>query len=132
MRLEVETGSGTDVVDVTEEVRGAVGEFEASRGICQVSARHTTAAVAIQENEPGVVRDLEEMLEELVPEGAGYHHDRNRADGNAHSHLRATLLGNGVTFPVREGEPVLGTWQSVMLLELDGPRTRTVDVEVVG
>lgn len=129
MRFEVETGSETDFVDVTDRVAEAVRKSGAENGICLVSVRHTTAAVVIQENVSGVTQDLKTMLNDLVPKGAGYVHDRG--DGNAHSHLRASLLGNSVSFPVRGGKPVLGTWQSVLLVELDGPRTRGLDVEVV-
>lgn len=129
MGFQVPTGE-VDVVDITGRVREVVEGTGVDEGVGHVSVGHTTAAIVLQENESGLVRDVEELLENLAPEGAGYEHDR--IDDNAHSHLRAALAGGDVTFPVRGGKPALGTWQSFLLLEFDGPRRRNVRVEVVG
>lgn len=118
------------LVDITDDVREAVSESGVEEGIVHVFSRHTTAAVIVNEPESGLLRDVVNKLEELVPEGAGYEHDK--VDNNADSHLRAILLGPSVTLPVAGGEPVLGTWQSILFVELDGPRTRRVLVTVVG
>lgn len=130
MTFTVSTSDGSDVVDVTERVAEAVEDSGVDRGIGLASVRHTTCGLVIQENEEGLVSDLCEALSEILPEDNGYRHDV--IDDNAHAHLRAALTGNAASFPVRDGEPVLGTWQRVLLLEFDGPRTRTVEVEVVG
>jgi secondary thiamine-phosphate synthase enzyme len=128
--LTVRTERRVQLVDITDDVREAVSESGVEEGIVHVFSRHTTAAVIVNEPESGLLRDVVNKLEELVPEGAGYEHDK--VDNNADSHLRAILLGPSVTLPVAGGEPVLGTWQSILFVELDGPRTRRVLVTVVG
>jgi secondary thiamine-phosphate synthase enzyme len=127
VQLEVSTGARVDVVDVTDRVREAVPN-DCERGVCTVFVPHTTAGVAVNEHEQGLLEDLEGALESLVPEGDGYAHDR--VDDNADAHLRATLLGESASIPVRDGSLALGTWQSVLFVECDGPRTRTLDVTV--
>ncbi len=128
--LTVRTERRVQLVDITDDVREAVSKSGVEEGIVHVFSRHTTAAVIVNEPESGLLRDVVNKLEELVPEGAGYEHDK--VDNNADSHLRAILLGSSVTLPVAGGEPVLGTWQSILFVELDGPRTRRVLVTVVG
>jgi secondary thiamine-phosphate synthase enzyme len=78
----------------------------------------------INEAEPGLIQDATKLMASLVPEGAGYQHDK--MDSNAHAHLQAMLLGNSAVMPVDGGKPVLGTWQRVLFIELDGPRRRRV------
>jgi len=124
-RFDVETGARTEVIDITENVRGAVPEGET--GVCTVFVRHTTAGVVVQENETDLVGDIENFLDDLVPD-EGHAHDA--LDGNADSHLRATLVGSDVSIPVEDGELALGTWQRVLFVECDGPRTREVVVSV--
>lgn len=124
-RFNVETGSRTEVVDITETVREAVPED--ATGVCTVFVKHTTAGVVVQENEKKLVGDIEDFLNDLVPD-EGHAHDA--LDGNADSHLRATLVGSDVSVPVEDGELALGTWQSVLFVECDGPRRREVVVDV--
>ncbi len=124
-RFNVETGSRTEVVDITETVREAVPED--ATGVCTVFVKHTTAGVVVQENETNLVNDIENFLNDLVPD-EGHAHDA--LDGNADSHLRATLVGSDVSVPVEDGELALGTWQSVLFVECDGPRRREVVVDV--
>lgn len=126
--FEVQTDSRTDVVDVTDRVAAEVPDDVAS-GLCTVFVRHTTAGVVVQEAESGLLADIEDFVEGLVPGDGDYRHDR--IDDNADAHLRATLLGESVSVPVEDGELALGTWQSVLFVECDGPRTRRVDVTVV-
>lgn len=122
----IETDERTQVLDVTDEVRAAVPED--ATGVCTVFVKHTTAGVIINEAENRLMGDIEDFLDDLVPD-EGHAHDA--LDGNADSHLRATLLGSDVSIPVEEGEPALGTWQSVLFVECDGPRRREVVVRVV-
>lgn len=125
MTVDVETTERVDVVDVTSGVADAVpGTVE--RGVCTVFVRHTTAGVVVNERESRLLGDLEDLLERLASRDGGYAHDE--LDGNADAHLRATLLGESASIPVADGELALGTWQSVLLVECDGPRTRTLDV----
>lgn len=124
----VDTGSRLTTVDVTDEVAAAVpGDLES--GTATVFVEHTTAGLVVQEDESRLRGDLESFLGDLVPDD-GHAHDR--IDDNADSHLRAMLVGPDTTIPVANGDLALGTWQSVLLLECDGPRTRTVSVTTVG
>jgi secondary thiamine-phosphate synthase enzyme len=125
-RFGVETEARTQVIDVTDRVRDAVPDD--ATGVCTVFVKHTTAGIVVQENETNLVGDIEDFLDELIPD-EGHAHDR--LDGNADSHLRATLVGSDVSIPVEDGELVLGTWQSVLFVECDGPRRREVVVQVV-
>ncbi|THE66254.1 YjbQ family protein [Salinadaptatus halalkaliphilus] len=128
MTFTVETDDRLTTIDVTDRIAAAVPD-DLESGTCTAFVEHTTAGLVVQENEPRLREDLEAFLADVVPDG-GHKHDQ--LDGNADSHLRATLLGPDVTIPVTDGSPALGRWQSVLLLECDGPRTRTVTVTTVG
>ncbi|PCR89780.1 secondary thiamine-phosphate synthase enzyme YjbQ [Natrinema ejinorense] len=128
MSFAVTTESRLTTVDVTDRIAAAVPDgLEA--GICTAFVQHTTAGLVVQEAEPRLRGDFESFLRDVVPD-EGHAHDE--LDGNADSHLRASLVGPDVTVPVADGELALGTWQSVLLVECDGPRTRTVSVTTVG
>jgi len=125
MPFQVETTDRLDVVDVTAEVEDRV-PADIERGVCTVFVQHTTAGVVVNEAEQRLLGDVESHLRELVPDEDGYAHDA--LDGNADSHLRTLLLDESVSVPVRDGALALGTWQSVLLIDCDGPRTRSVTV----
>lgn len=127
MEFEVSTAARLSTVDVTAQVRECVPE-DVESGLCTAFVRHTTAGLLIQEAESRLLEDIEHFFDDLVPD-EGHAHDE--LDGNADSHLRAALVGPSVTVPVRDGDLALGTWQSVLLLECDGPRTRRVTVTTV-
>lgn len=128
--MKIETAKRIELIDITDHVREHVRKSNVHEGICVISTRHTTTAIIVNENETGLREDILLLLNRLVPENAGYSHDR--IDDNAHAHLRAVLLGSSETLHVSRNEIVLGTWQSVFFVELDGPRTRTVDITVIG
>jgi secondary thiamine-phosphate synthase enzyme len=123
--FDVETDDGTEVRDVTDRVREAVPAD--ADGVCTVFVRHTTAGVAVNEAESRLLTDVEAFLDDVVPE-SGWKHDR--IDDNADAHLRALLVGESASIPVVDGELQLGTWQSVLFVECDGPRRRSVSVVV--
>ena len=123
MALTVSTDARLDVVDVTDEVAAAVPDDR--DGTATVFVDHTTAGIVINEAEPRLLEDMRTFLADLVPD-EGWKHDQ--LDGNADSHLRALLLGPSETIPVADGELSLGRWQSVLLVECDGPRERTIRV----
>src|SRR5438067_1454004 len=129
-QFEVKTNNRTTMVDVTAAVRHLVRNSGVKSGICLVYSPHTTAGVTINENaDPDVVHDLLLWYGRQVPkEQTGFRH----GEGNSDSHIKTTLVGPGVTLPVEGGAPVLGRWQGIFLCEFDGPRTRTVMVQVVG
>ncbi|MBL7117807.1 MAG: YjbQ family protein [Candidatus Syntrophoarchaeum sp.] len=130
-RIEIGTRESTELIDITGKVKEIVkiksGGVES--GICVIFTKHTTSGIIINENEAGLKRDILAFLNELIPKGRGYLHDR--IDNNAHSHLRSVLLGSSVTIPIEKGELALGTWQSIFFAECDGPRRREIYVKVI-
>jgi secondary thiamine-phosphate synthase enzyme len=126
--FSVRTKKKQEVVDITGQVAELVKRSGVSDGLCLVYVPHATAAVAINENaDPHVCDDILDALTALIPEGKWRH---DRIDDNAAAHIKATILGPSETVPIRGGRLRLGTWQSLMLVELDGPRDRTVIVEI--
>lgn len=129
-RFRIETERPEQAIDVTPHVRALIGESGIEHGIAQVMVLHSTAAIVINEtHDPGIGQDVIDGLCAIIPRSNDWLHDRN--DGNAHSHVKASLLGPSELIPIHDGEPVLGTWQGVWLFEFDGPRTREVVVHVV-
>lgn len=119
--------------DVTGRVAEAVGRSGIQTGVAHLFAVGSTAAVSVVEFEPGLQRDVPEMLDRLIPPSREYGHEQAWHDGNGHSHLQATLLGPSISVPVTDGALVLGTWQQLFHLECDvRPRQRTLVVTVVG
>ena len=126
--FDVSTGSGTEFVDITREVRRAIRDESVEEGICLVFVPHTTAGVTINEAaDPSVVRDMLMELNKMVPFSDGYRH----GEGNSAAHIKTSLVGSSVTVPVSGGEPALGTWQGIFFCEFDGPRARKVFVQAV-
>ena len=131
--IVVETGRHGDIHEITGAVQDIVRDSGVSTGIAHVFNVGSTAAVGTLECEPGLEGDLPAMLDRLIPPSRDYGHEEAWHDGNAHSHLQATLLGPSLTVPVRNGALVLGTWQQIFHLECDvKPRTRHVVVTVMG
>ena len=139
-RVELRTETRTQFVDLTELVAERVRRSGVTHGLVSVQALHTTAAVLVNENEPLLLEDLGAMLERAAPKSIAYAHDdlrrrlgpvdEERRNGNAH--CRAALLGSTACLHVAGGRLILGTWQRVFLVELDGPRPRNVSVMVLG
>ncbi|MCU4751387.1 secondary thiamine-phosphate synthase enzyme YjbQ [Halobacteria archaeon AArc-curdl1] len=127
MSIQVDTTERIDIVDVTADVTDAItAEFD--RGVCTVFVPHTTAGVIVNEHESRLLSDIERALDRFVPRGEAY--DHNEIDDNADAHLRGILLGESVSIPVVDGSLALGTWQSILFVECDGPRTRSLEVTV--
>ena len=115
-----------EAIDLTADVARVVAEAGIDEGLCSVYVPHATAAIVINENDdPNLCTDLLEALDKLIPEGAWRH---DRIDRNGAAHLKSAILGPGETIPVRGGRLLLGTWQAIMLIDLDGPRQRRVIV----
>ncbi len=126
------TGQG-DAHDVTGVVSAAVAESGVSSGIATVFVVGSTAAVTTIEFEPGAVADLNAVFEKLAPRDGDYRHHERWGDDNGSSHVRAAMLGPSLTVPFRQGALLLGTWQQIVLIELDTrPRTRQFIVQVLG
>ncbi|HEX7575490.1 MAG TPA: secondary thiamine-phosphate synthase enzyme YjbQ [Candidatus Methanoperedens sp.] len=127
--MDIETTACIELIDITDRVSGLVKESGITDGICVISTRHTTCSIIINENERGLRTDIIGMLEKLIPQDQNYAHDQ--IDNNAHSHLRAILLGMSEIIPIEDGHLVLGTWQSIFFVELDGPRKRSVNIKIL-
>ena len=126
--ISVSTSRRNEFVDVTGEVRSAVKESGVKDGYVHLYVPHTTAAVTINENyDPSVKSDILNKLSDVIPAGAGYAH----AEGNADSHIKASIVGSSDFIPVIGGDISLGTWQGVFFCEFDGPRSRRMLIQVI-
>jgi len=116
--------------------RDAIQQLPISAGIALINTLHTTCALFINEFQSALIDDLKRLIERLVPERDGYRHDDPRVSdcerGNAHSHLRAALLGRNIAVGINHGELTLGRFQSIIFAELDGPRAREISIQVIG
>lgn len=130
--LDFETHSG-EVVDITDDANRTVKSSNLRSGIVTLFVPGATGALTTIEHEPGLVQDLGDALERLVPEELDYAHNQRWNDGNGHSHIRASLLGPSLTVPFSNGELMLGTWQQIVFLELDNrQRRRRIILQVIG
>jgi secondary thiamine-phosphate synthase enzyme len=128
----VSKGHG-DMRDLTTEVQRVASASKVKVGVAHVFAIGSTAAIGVIEFEPGLKRDLPEMLDRLIPPSRNYGHEQAWHDGNGHSHLQATTIGPSLTVPIANGKLLLGTWQQIIHLECDiHGRERTVVVTVMG
>ena len=131
--ISVSTQGHGDMQDLTERVAKVVRSSGVTTGTVNVFNIGSTAAVGTIEFEPGLRRDLPRILDQLIPPSRNYGHEQTWHDGNAHSHLQATLLGPSLTVPIADGKLVLGTWQQIFHLECDvRGRRRTILVTVLG
>ena len=129
--FRVSSSKRKELIDVTHKVEEIVRRSGVRNGICTVFVPHATAAVIANEHESGLMSDILNALEELVPPNKPWRH--NLIDNNADAHILASIIGPSRTFPVRDGTLVRGTWQNIFVVELDGPRSsRRVIVTVVG
>ena len=128
--------SRTELLDITKQVRNVVLSADVKEGMVLINSLHTTCALFVNEFQGALVEDLTNMLNRLVKERNGYRHDDPRYSdcerGNAHAHLRAALLGRSVAVGINGGEMSLGRFQSVIFAELDGPRERSIDLQIMG
>ncbi len=126
--IEVETNRREQLLDITRDVQEALAEEGLQEGLCGLWSLHTTAGLTVNESaDPDVARDIEDWLQERAPQSAGYRH----AEGNSDSHIKASLMGPGLTLLVSDGRLVLGRWQGVFLCEFDGPRRRRVALQTL-
>jgi secondary thiamine-phosphate synthase enzyme len=132
-RIEVETKGDGDLIDLTAEVARLLGGTGLTIGCVTVFVVGSTAAITTFEYEPGMIRDMRELYEKLVPRKRSYAHDETWGDANGFSHLRAALQGPSLTVPFEGGKLMLGTWQQIVLAEFDNrPRRRRVVVQIGG
>jgi secondary thiamine-phosphate synthase enzyme len=132
--LKIVSKSEGDIIDITPEVKKAVRDSNIQEGIVHLFVQHSTAALTTIEFEPGVLSDLKRALSVLAPDDAVYGHTIRWGDGNGRSHVKAALVGPSLTVPVGGGYLMCGTWQQIVLLELDvnAGRERTIICTVMG
>jgi len=132
--LTVTTHREGEIFDLTPQVSAAIRESGVQEGLVYLFVQHSTAALTTIEFEPGVLADLSRALSVLAPDNQDYAHNTKWGDGNGRSHVKAALVGPSLTIPVTGGAPACGTWQQVVLMELDvnAGRTRSVVCTITG
>jgi len=132
-QIEIQTNGFCDIHDITSRVNKAIEVSGIGSGLVCVFVNGSTAGITTCEYESGLVQDLKDLFEKIIPRDKPYHHDKAWGDGNGFSHVRSSLLGPGITIPFSEGRLLLGMWQQVILIDFDNrPRKRTVIVQVIG
>jgi len=132
-RISLKTKGEVDMVDITAEVMGVVENRQIENGVATVFVPGSTAAVTTIEYEPGLLADFPSMLEKVAPRDVVYEHEKRWHDGNGHSHVRASLIGPSLAVPIKDGKLTLGTWQQLVLVELDTrSRSRELIVQIIG
>ena len=126
--LKINTNKNFEIIDITSLINDAV---DIDNGIISIFSKHSTSAIVVNENESGLLKDIEFSLDNLITDKYSYDHDR--IDNNARSHLKSFLLSSSECLPIKNKKLELGTWQSVFFVELDGPRSsRTITLTMVG
>ena len=130
--IKIETKGDTDIINISDKVQKTVDKSKNKEGIVNVFTRHTTAGIAIMENEKGILMDFKEILERIAPVYSKYHHNEMQSDNNGSLHFKASLIGSSVSVPFREGKLLLGTWQQIFLVDFDThAREREIVVNVI-
>jgi len=125
--ISVRTNAREEILVITDALQRALAELTTSDGICTIVTPHTTCAISVNENaDPDVPADITKALRAMVPSV-----DFRHGEGNSDAHLLSTIIGTSLSWPYRDGRLVLGTWQGIYFIELDGPRSRKVTVYVV-
>jgi len=131
--VQVRTQGRNDCVDITGAVQKAVAQASIREGLATIFIEGSTAGVTTIEHEPGLVRDLQDAVQRLFPEGIRYAHHDTGGDDNGFSHLRASFIGPSLSVPIVDGRLQLGTWQQIVLIDFDvRPRSRSYLVQILG
>jgi secondary thiamine-phosphate synthase enzyme len=131
--LELSTNGNAEAVNITPDICDALEEAELLNGVLTVFVQGATGALTTIEYEPGLISDIGELWERIVPSGMTYNHDLAWGDGNGHSHVRASLLGPSISIPFSDGRLTLGTWQQVICIDFDNrARHRKLVLQFIG
>lgn len=132
-KINVKTKGELHIMNITEEVQSALKESNLNDGIATIFVSGSTAALTTIEYEPGLLEDFPNMLERVAPKDIEYAHEERWHDGNGHSHVRASLVGPSLTVPFNDKQLTLGTWQQIVLIELDiRSRSRNLILQLIG
>ena len=130
--IAISTQGGCDILDITPQVNKELKSLKIKDGIVNINVCGSTAGLTTCEYEPGLVKDLKEFFDKIIPRGR-YHHDQAWGDGNGHSHLRSSLIGTSITVPFNNRELILGTWQQIIFVDFDNrPRSRKIVLQFLG
>lgn len=131
--IALNTKGFTEVIDITSAVGKAVKESGLDNGIVTIFHPGSTAGITTIEHEPGLLKDLPEMLEKITPTNVHYHHNDTWGDGNGYAHLRSALIKTSLTVPFVKGKLTLGTWQQIVFIDFDNrPRRRKLVCQLIG
>jgi secondary thiamine-phosphate synthase enzyme len=132
-KIVLDTQGNPDLINITDKIKDALKLSGLKRGNITVFVVGSTAAITTFEYEPGLVEDMRELFEKLIPKNKHYAHDDTWGDANGFSHVRAALQGPSLTIPFDNGKLMLGTWQQVVLAEFDNrPRERQIILQIIG
>lgn len=131
--IHVKTKGQDDMINMTENVSGVISSSQIKQGIVTMFVVGSTAAITTIEYEPGLQKDFPKMLERIAPSDIEYDHQKMWHDDNGHSHIRASLIGPSLTVPFDDGNLMLGTWQQLVLVEMDTRgRDRAIILQIIG
>jgi len=132
-RIQISTGGRGETINVTAEIAREVTNSGVNSGVVTVFIPGSTAGVTTVEFEPGLVADMKDMWDRIIPEEMNYEHNKAWGDGNGHSHVRASLVGPSITIPFIHKRLTLGTWQQVVIIDFDArPRSREIILQIMG
>jgi secondary thiamine-phosphate synthase enzyme len=132
-KITEKTAGFCDIIDITAKVNEHLEKEKIQNGLATLFVSGSTAALTTIEHEPGLIQDLKEFVETIMPSDRRYHHDDRWSDDNGFSHLRASLFGPSLAIPIEDGRLCLGTWQQIVLLDFDNrARTREITVQLMG
>jgi secondary thiamine-phosphate synthase enzyme len=132
-KINIHTKGNPDLIDITQDVSVLLAKSGLKQGNVTVFVIGSTAAITTFEYEPGLIEDVRDLYEKIIPSGKHYQHDETWGDANGFSHLRASIQGPSLCVPFEKGELLLGTWQQIVLAEFDNrPRNRRVVVQIIG
>ena len=127
--IVVRSNRRNELIDIDQQVADIVSKSEIKEGICSIYAPHATCGIMINENyDPNICLDIIDCLSEYIPQGKWRH---DKIDNNADAHIKASIVGPSETIPIKDGNLLMGTWQSIMLADFDGPRERRIIVNII-
>jgi secondary thiamine-phosphate synthase enzyme len=133
LEIKLPRTNETDIIDITNKVETVVNQSKIQEGIVNIFNAGSTGAIITLEFEPGLLKDIPDFLERIIPKSLTYQHEQTWHDNNGHSHVRASLMGPSLTVPIHKGKLIHGTWQQIAFLELDDkPRIRHLIVTIIG
>lgn len=131
--ISKKTKGFTDIIDITDDLQEFISKSNVKEGLITAFIPGSTGAITTIEYEPGLLTDLPEFLEKIIPQNRSYHHDKTWGDANGFSHLRASLLGPSLSVPIKNGQMIRGTWQQIIFIDFDNrPRKRDIFIQIIG